>query len=50
MRVASDASLEYIDSRWNTLDKLKELIDIGIDENGNVNLDVFRPYDFNREI
>ena len=50
MRVASDASLEYIDNRWNTLDKLKELIDIGIDENGNVDLDVFKPYDFNREI
>lgn len=32
-----------------TLQKLLELIDLGIDEQGNVNMQVFKPYDFNRE-
>lgn len=50
IRVASDASLKYTDNRWITLDKLKELINAGISDNGEVNLDVFRPYDFNRII
>ena len=32
-----------------TLQKLLELIDLGIDEQGNVNMQVFKPFDFNRE-
>ena len=40
---------ELLSSKYITLTKLFELIEIGIDDNGNVNLEVFRPYDFNRE-
>lgn len=49
VRVTSSPTKEWGTEKHITLSELLHLIEIGIDENGNVNLDVFRPYDFNRE-
>ena len=50
IRVTSSISKEWGEPNHVTLPELLHLLDIGIDENGNVDLDVFRPYDFNKEI
>lgn len=49
IRVTSSPTKEWGFKNHITLAELLHLIEIGIDDNGNVNLDVFRPYDFNRE-
>ena len=49
IRVTSSPTKEWGTEKHITLAELLHLIEIGIDEYGNVNLDVFRPYDFNRE-
>lgn len=49
IRVTSSDNKEWGTNKHITLQKLLYLIEIGIDKNGNVNLDVFRPYDFNRD-
>lgn len=49
IRITSSPTKEWGTEKHITLAELLYLIEIGIDENGNVNLDVFRPYDFNRE-
>ena len=49
IRAVDDSVFPLAKGNYITLTKLKELIEIGIDDNGNVNLDIFRPYDFNRE-
>ena len=49
IRVTSSPTKEWGFKNHITLKELLHLIEIGVDENGNVNLDVFRPYDFNRE-
>lgn len=53
IRIASDTAFNkgVVDiNKWYTLNKLIELINIGISDNGAINLEVFRPYDFNRTI
>lgn len=47
VRVTS--SLKWGTSKHILLEKLIELLNVGIDEKGNIDLDVFKPYDFNRE-
>lgn len=49
IRVTSSPIKKWGFENHITLDKLLNLIKICIDENGNVNLDVFIPYDFNRK-
>ena len=50
IRAVEDFSIKFFDDRYKTLTKLKELIELGIDDKGNVNIEVFKPYDFNRKI
>lgn len=49
IRVTSSLKKEWGTERHITLPELMKLIEEGIDENGNINIEVFRPYDFNRE-
>ena len=49
IRATSSPTKEWGEPNHVTLPELLHLLDIGIDENGNVALDVFRPYDFNRD-
>ena len=49
IRVTSSPTHKWGTEKHITLAELLHLIEIGIDENGNVNLDIFRPYDFNLE-
>lgn len=49
IRAVFDESIQYATDNYITLSKLIELINLGITDNGEINLDVFRPYDFNRE-
>ena len=49
IRATSSPTKEWGTERHKTLKELLELLDIGIDENGNVNMNVFIPYDFNKE-
>lgn len=48
IRVTSSSTKEWGTEKHLTLKELLELLDIGIDENGNVNMNVFIPHDFNR--
>lgn len=49
IRASDDEVIEHATPNHITLTKLKELINKGIKPNGEIDLDVFRPYDFNRE-
>lgn len=49
IRVTSSPTKEWGFKNHITLAELLHLIEIGIDRNGNVNFDIFKPFDFNRE-
>ena len=49
IRVTSSHTRKWGTPKHITLKELFDLINIGISDNGEVNLEVFRPYDFNRE-
>ena len=49
IRAITQHTKHTINKNYITIKKLKELIELAIDKNRNINLDVFKPYDFNRE-
>lgn len=49
IRATSSPTKEWGFKNHITLDELLHLIEVGIDVNGNVNLDIFKLYDYNRE-
>lgn len=49
IRAVFDETIELATNKHIILNKLIDLINMGISDEGEVNLDVFKPYDFNRE-